>query len=201
VIRPGARLRAAALLPALALSPLAAPPLASAARAPAAPAPPRGPRLVLVSSSAGERTVTVRDLKFVVFRRTYYQRRAPRAEDASGRRVDVEDRRLECRCVRFADWSKVKLKFLRQVEITYPEGGREALVRLTGRDGKVREFPAGSLFGAAGSLPPRFAATVDGTLQEFPLLLGDQPGEEWPEERLVRILLVPPLPAPAPRRR
>jgi len=32
VIRPGARLRAAALLPALALSPLAAPPLASAAR-------------------------------------------------------------------------------------------------------------------------------------------------------------------------
>ncbi len=171
---------------------------ASARRSSSATA--KGPRLVIASSGGAERVVEVRDLSFVYFRRTYYQMRSPRAEDAAGRRIDVEDRRREDRSVRFEDESKARFYVLRQIEITYPEGGREALVRLTWRDGRMREVPAGSLAGGSSQLPPRFAATVDGALREFPLLLGDAPDERWPEERLVRILFVPtPLP-PRPKR-
>ena len=177
--------------------------LAAAGSAPAAAArrsPPRPPNAVLWSAAAGERAVQVDDLRFVFFRRSYYQQRAPRSEEASGRRVQVEDRRKECRCLRFEDWSKTKFKLLRQIEISYPPGGRVALLRLTERTGGLREVRADTLFGAKDSAPPSFSAVIAGSVREFPLVLGSDPGDDWPEERLVRILLVR-SPPPPPRRR
>lgn len=187
--------RAAALgfLAALALDPASASPASRPAR-------PRGPAIVLSSADVGERTLETSDLRFVFFRRTYYQKHAPRSEEASGRRVQVEDRRKECRCLRLEDWSKVKFKSLRQIEILYPPGERAARLRLTERAGAVREIRADGLFGGGGPATPFFAAMVEGAEREFPLVLGDDPRDEWPAERLVRILLVR-LPPPPPRRR
>lgn len=154
--------------------------------------------ITLVGPAGGERAAEALDLGFVFFERVYYQRRAPRAEDPAGRRTEVEDRRRECRCVRFQDWSRVKFKLLRQIEIGYPAGERAARLRLTMRTGKVREVSAADLFGGHGAFGPRFAATVDGETREFPLIRGGAPGDDWPEELLVRILLLRP---PAPARR
>jgi len=172
-------------------------PIASGATARSSP---HRPAAVLWSAAGGERTVEIDDLRFVYFRRSYYQKRAPRSEEASGRRVQVEDRRRECRCLRFEDWSKTKLKMLRQIEISYPPGSRVALLRLTERAGGLKEVRADSLFGAKDAAPPSFAAVIAGSEREFPLVLGSDPKDDWPEERLVRVLLVR-SPPPPPRRR
>src|SRR5206468_9957924 len=153
--------------------------------------PPGNPTLVL-ESPGGERTNPARDLRFVFFERIYYSRHAPRSEEARGERVDIEDRRRECRCVRLADWSKFKFSKVRQIEIAYPLDGAVALLRVTEMDGAMRELRADSLYGAMDSFAPRFAARVDGEVREFALLLPEQ--EAWPEERLVRLLLKRPPP-------
>lgn len=144
--------------------------------------------LVLVSPDGEERTAPAPDLAFVYFERVYYTRRAPRTEDPSGRRIDVQDRRRECRCVRLEDLSEIPFRKLRQIEISYTADGRMATVRLTHRRGVIREYQAGTLGGGQSPFIPRFAATVDGVHREF--LLG---AEEWsdapPGERLARVLL------------
>jgi hypothetical protein len=178
------------------------PPAAAAARAAARTTarPAAGPRLVLRDSEGAERIVQARDLVFVIFRRTFYQRTTPRSVDASGRRIDVEDRREDCRCVRFGDESRAKFKLLREIEIRYPEDGHEAIVRLTWRTGRVREVQAGALAAGQSPLPPRFAATIDGMLREYPLVRGEGPDGSWQDERLVRVLFVPEPPPPRTRR-
>jgi hypothetical protein len=154
---------------------------------------PRGPFLVLSSPRTGERTVAVPDLRFAYFQRTYYEKRAPRSEDPSGRRLEVKDRRRECRCLRLQDWSRISFGDLRQIEIRFPPGGQAARLRLTWRPGKVREISAATLYGAAGPLPPRLVATIEGGIREFPLVL-NEPGAAWPEEIPIRIQLLPPPP-------
>jgi hypothetical protein len=108
----------------------------------------------------------------------------------------VHDRREECACLRLSDWTKIDFKKLRQIEIDYPAGSRLAILRLTGRDGVVREVPAGALFGAADPFPPRFGATVDGMYREFPLVLEENVAADRRDERLTRILLVTSPPPP-----
>jgi len=142
---------------------------------------------VVLHTPAGERTIPAVDLTFVYFERIYYHKGAPRSEEATGERLDVEDRRKECRCVRLQDWSKIKFSKTRQIEIEYPPDGRVAFLRVTLLNGDMRQVRADSLFGAYDSFPPRFAARVDGDVREFPLLL--PPQGTWPEERLIRLLL------------
>ncbi len=156
-------------------------------------------RLALDSSREGGREVDVADLAFVFYERVYYHKRAPRSEDASGRRVDIEDKRQECACLRFEDGSKVKFSSVRQIEVSYADSEREARLRVTERDGGVREVRASALSGASSSLSPRFAATIDGAVREFPLILRGDPDELWPEERLQRALLVFPKRGRPPR--
>ncbi len=151
---------------------------------------PRGNPTLVLASPAGERTLPVSDLVFVHFERLYYHRRAPRSEDASGSRMEIEDRRRECRCLRMQDWTKMKFKTIRQIEFTYPPDGTVARLRVTRRDGRVSEMGADALHGASESFGPRFAAGVDGQQREFPLILAE--GEHWPDERLTRLLLMRP---------
>lgn len=159
---------------------------------------PRGNPTLVLASPAGERTVPVPDAMFVHFERLYYHRRAPRSEDASGSRMEIEDRRRECRCIRMQDWTKLKFKMIRQIEIVYPPDGNVARLRITRRDGRISEMGADSLYGGE-SFGPRFAATLDGQLREFPLILAE--GEQWPDERLARILLSRPPQKPPPAKR
>jgi len=160
--------------------------------------PPMGnPTMIVVGPSGEELDYPVRDLRFVSFERIYYNRRAPRAEEPSGRRVEVKDRREDCRCVRFEDYSKLKFKKLRQIEITYPVNARVAQVRLTRLTGEVREVAADTLWGGRNPLPPRFTATIHGQLREYPLIADQGESAGWPEERLVRILLKRPPAKPA----
>jgi hypothetical protein len=161
---------------------------------------PRGNPTLVLASPEGERTVPVSDLVFVHFERLYYHRRAPRSEAASGNRMEIEDRRRECRCLRMQDWTKMKFKTIRQIELIYPPDQPIARLRVTRRDGRVSELGADALHGASESFGPRFAATLDGQLREFPLILAE--GESWPDERLTRLLLLrPPQKAPPPARR
>ena len=153
---------------------------------------PRGNPTLVLDSPGGERTIPAVDLAFVSYERIYYRRGAPRSEEATGQRLDVEDRRRECRCVRLDDSSKLKFSKVRQIEINYPPEGRVAHLRVTLFDGRVRELGADSLFGATDSFAPRFAARVDGEVREFLLILPER--ETWPEEKLVRLLLKRPPP-------
>jgi len=152
------------------------------------PKTPLGNPTLVLESPGGERTIPAVDLRFVFYERIYYRRHAPRSEEAKGERVEVEDRRRECRCVRLADWSKFKFSKVRQIEIAYPLNGAVALLRVTEMDGGMRELRSDTLFGAVDSFAPRFAARVDGEVREFPLILSE-PGSGWPEEKLVRLLL------------
>lgn len=186
-------MRRLAVLTAAALLPAAAPAAAPRRLPP-------GPRLVLESAGGPGREVEVHDLVFAFERRTYYTRRAPRSDEASGRRTDVEDRRRECRCLRLQDWSKIKFVRLRQIEIDYPVGSPWARLRLTYRDGDLREIAARDLFGGEDPEPPRLAATIDGAIREFPLALSG-PADAWPGERLARVLFVVQPPPPPPRTR
>ncbi|HET6278818.1 MAG TPA: hypothetical protein VFG08_08550, partial [Candidatus Polarisedimenticolia bacterium] len=102
----------------------------AAGRAAAGPRAPRQPpRLVLHSADSAERMVTVEDLSFAYFRRIFYTKSASPAESPSRQRIEIQDRREECPCLRLSDWSKIKFKKLRQMEIVYPEGSRLALLR------------------------------------------------------------------------
>ena len=163
----------------------------SAATAGAARTPPGNPTLV-IETPAGERTMPAVDLKFVYFERVYYSRHAPREEEATGERMEVEDRRHESRSLRMADWTKVKFFNIRQIEIVYPSDGTVARLRVTATDGSIREIRADSLYGGVESFAPRFAARVDGEVHEFVLIVPEPGG--WPEERLVRLLLKRPPP-------
>ena len=163
----------------------------------AARTPPGNPTVIL-EGPGGERTIPAVDLAFVFFERIYYRRGAPRSEEASGERLDIEDRRHECRCVRLEDWSRLKFSKLRQIEFVYPSDDRVARLRVTFLDGRVRELRADALSGAVESFAPRFSARVDGEVREFLLILPEH--GSWPEERLARLLLKRP-PAPPRGRR
>jgi len=160
--------------------------------------PPGNPTLVLAAPS-GEKTFPVSDLTFVYFKRIFYKRHAPRSEEATGRRIDIEDRRKHCRCLRLEDWSTIKFGEIRQIELSYAGGETVAVLRVTLRDGSMQVLRADSLYGGKDSLAPRFFATVDGERREFPLILPADAGG-WPEETLVRLLLIRPPPATGRRR-
>ncbi len=147
------------------------------------------PAVVLVNQHGQEQLFDVDDLTFASFKRIIYEKAAPRDEDPSRRRVEVEERRIETRGLRMSDWSTIKFSKLRQIEITYPESGRVSLLRLTSNKGAVQEIAADRLHGADAPLPPRIAATIDGVVHEFRLILSDASRDKWPEERLARILL------------
>ncbi len=153
---------------------------------------PRGNPTLVLDAPGGERTIPAVDLAFVYYERIYYRRRAPRSEEATGQRGEVEDRRRECRCVRLEDSSKLKFSKVRQIEIVYPPDEGVARLRVTLYDGRVRELLGDSLSGAADSFAPRFAARVDGEVREFLLMLPER--GSWPEEKLVRLLLKRPPP-------
>jgi hypothetical protein len=153
---------------------------------------PAGNPTLVIESPAGERTIPAVDLEFVYYERVYYRRHAPRDEEATGERMDVEDRRQESHFLRMEDWTKVKFSKVRQIEIGYPSDSAVARLRVTWIDGSMREIRADSLYGAVDSFAPRFAARVDGEVHEF-LLIVPEPGS-WPEERLVRLLLKRPPP-------
>ena len=161
----------------------------------------KGPLVTLVSEARGERTLEVFDLRFASFETIYKHKAAPRSESPTGERIEVIHKRKECSCVRLADYKKISLQQVRQIDVTYPEGGRVALVRITWRDGKVREYPATALYGGDGLFPPRFTATVEGQPLEFPLILPDTKEAAWPEERLVRAILYRPGTAPPPHKK
>jgi hypothetical protein len=167
--------------------------LPQAAPATKAPHTPRGNPTIVLASAAGERTIPAVDLRFVYYERVYYNRHAPRSEESRGERTDVEDHRHECKFVRLDDWTKIKFSKVRQIEITYPDDGTVARLSVTQFDGTLRQLRADSLYGAADSFAPRFAARVDGEVREFPLILTER-GSTWPEERLVRLLLKRPPP-------
>lgn len=131
-------------------------------------------------------------LAFAYFRRSYYRKTVPRAEEPGGQRTEVSDKRRECGCLRLEDWSKIKFGKLRQIEILYPAGAGEARLRLTYRAGRLRVLPASALYGGQTEIPPMFIATAGGELMEFPLVLPGEPEAHWPEETLARILFVHP---------
>jgi hypothetical protein len=160
----------------------------------------KGPLVTLVSEVRGERTLEVFDLRFASFQTIYKHKAAPRSESPTGERIEVIHKRKECSCLRLADYRKISMRQVRQIDVTYPEGGRVALVRITWRDGKVREYPATGLYGGDGLFPPRFTATVEGQPREFPLILPDTQDATWPEERLVRAILYRPTSPPPPKK-
>jgi hypothetical protein len=153
--------------------------------------------LATLANPAGERDVAISDLRFVYFKTSYRHTRAPREEIASGERVEILSTRDDCRCVRMADYSRIKMKSIREIAITYTPGDRVAAVRITRTNGSVQEYPATSLYGGTGLFPPQFSASIDGVTREFPLILEARPDAAWPEETLVRVMLSP-APQPAP---
>ena len=165
----------------------------------AGPRPPkRDPAIILAMPDGQERLIEVTDLSFAFFERSFYQRSTPKSENLQRQRVDIEDRREECHCLRLEDWTKIKFREMQQIEIRYPPDGHFANLRITHRNGTILEMPAERLHGAGGPIPPRFSATVDGIVREYRLVLPDPDHDRWPEERLVRILLRRP---PETRRR
>jgi hypothetical protein len=153
---------------------------------------------VLETSGQVEREADATEVLFVYSATTYRHRRAPESESPTGERIDIIETRHECKCIRFADYSRVKMNKIREIAITYPPDGHKAVVRVTRRNGDVNEYRANELYGGDGLFPPRFAVTIDGQVREFGLVLEDRPGAAWPDELLTRILLVrPPPPKPA----
>jgi hypothetical protein len=158
------------------------------------------PVTLTLHGAEGERAVQATDLTFVSFHVRYRRTRAPVEESPTRERVEVLSDRDECRCVRFDDYSRVKFRKIREIEIAAPPGERMAKVRVTRLDGKSNEYPVTRLWGGTDLFPPYFTAVIDGVVREFPLVLGDAPDAAWPEEMLVRALLVKPAP-PKGRRR
>jgi hypothetical protein len=156
--------------------------------------------LVTLRDAQGERDVEAHDLRFVYFKVTYRQTRAPREEIAGGQRTEVIADREECQCIRLPDWSKIKMKRIRAIEITHGPSDRVAIVRVTRGDGHVNEYRATALYGGDGLYPPFFSATIDGAHREFPLILEGNAGAAWPEESLVRIFRTTKPPPPKNKR-
>ena len=156
--------------------------------------------LVTLRDAQGERDVEAHDLRFVYFKTTYRQTRAPREEVPGGQRTEVIGDRKECRCIRFPDWSKIKMSKIRAIEITHGAPDRVAVVRVTRADGHVNEYPATSLYGGDGLYPPFFSATIDGVHREFPLILEGHADSAWPDESLVRIFWTTTSPPPKTKR-
>ena len=156
--------------------------------------------LVTLRDAQGERDVEAHDLRFVYFKTTYRQTRAPKEEAPSGQRTEVIGDRKECRCIRFPDWSKIKMKRIRAIEITHGPPDRVAVVRVTRGDGHVNEYPATSLYGGDGLYPPFFSATIDGVHREFPLILEGHADAAWPDESIVRIFWTTTSPPPRTKR-
>jgi len=156
--------------------------------------------LVTLRDAQGERDVEAHDLRFVYFKTTYRQTRAPREEIPGGQRTEVIGDREECRCIRLPDWSKIKMKRIRAIEITHGPSDRVAIVRVTRGDGHVNEYRASALYGGDGLYPPFFSATIDGAHREFPLILVGNAGVEWPDESLVRIFWTTKAPPPKTKR-
>jgi hypothetical protein len=152
--------------------------------------------LLTLAGEAGEHEVEVHDFRFVYFLTSYRHTRADPDETPTGERVEIVQTRDECRCVRLADWSSIKVSKIREIAISYPPGQRVASVRVTRKSGRVNEYPATDLYGGDGLTPPMFSATIDGTHREFPLILDARPGSAWPDERLVRVLFVRSAPPP-----
>jgi hypothetical protein len=142
-----------------------------------------------LATPAGEHDVEITDFRFVYFKTSYRHTRAPREEISSGERVEIVSTRDDCHCVRLADYSRIKMKSIREIAITYSPGDRVAAVRITRTNGSVKEYPATSLYGGTGLFPPQFSATIDGVTHEFPLVLEGREDAAWPEETLVRVLL------------
>jgi hypothetical protein len=156
--------------------------------------------LLTLRDAQGEHDVEAHDLRFVYFKTTYRQTRAPREEVAGGQRTEVIGDRKECQCIRFLDWSKIKLGRVRAIELTHGPSDRVATVRVTRDDGRVNEYPATSLYGGDGLYPPFFSATIDGVHREFPLILEGRDGVAWPDETLVRIFRTTKSPPPKTKR-
>jgi len=180
----------AILLVVLLVSPCAAAPTRRGSPAPARDR--NHAELVLSSADGGERSVGVGDLAFAYFKRSFYRKAAPRAQEPGGQRLEISDKRRECRCLRLEDWTKIKFLRLRQIEILYPADAGEARLRLTYRGGRLQDVPASALYGSQREIRPRFMPPVAASIREFPLLLPDAPKARWPEESLLRIVFVQP---------
>lgn len=152
--------------------------------------------LLTLRDAQGQRDVEAHDLRFVYFKTTYRQTRAPKEEVPGGQRTEVIGDREECRCIRFPDWSKIKMTRIRAIEITHGPTDRVSVVRVTRDDGRVNEYPASSLYGGDGLYPPFFSATIDGVHREFPLILDGHADAAWPDETLVRIFRTTTSPPP-----
>jgi hypothetical protein len=158
-----------------------------------AAAKPKSVRLTL-TGPGGERLVAATDLRFIYFKTRYRRRGVPVEESATRERLEVLSDREDCRCVRFADYSRVKFSKLREIEIVVQPDSALASVRVTRLDGHSNEYRVDDLWGGAELFPPHFAAVIDGVEREFPLRLAEEPGAAWPQEMLVRALLVAPPP-------
>jgi hypothetical protein len=156
--------------------------------------------LLTLRDAQGERDVEAHDMKFVYFKTIYRQTRAPKEEISGGQRTEVIGEREECGCLRFPDWSKLKMKRIRAIEITHGPSDRVAVVRVTRRDGQVNEYRATALYGGDGLYPPSFSATIDGAHREFPLVLVGNATAGWPDESLVRIFWTTKTPPPKTKR-
>lgn len=174
--------------------------LVAAAAAPAAAAKPKTVRLTLTGPE-GERTVEATDLRFVFFETRYRRLRVPAEESPTRERVEILNDREDCRCLRLADYARIRFNILRTIEVRTSPGETVARVQVVRRDGKTNEYLATGLYGGDGLAPPLFMATIDGVTREFPLVLQDTPGAAWPAEMLVRALLTPPPPPPGSRSR
>jgi len=159
---------------------------------------PKPVRLTL-TGPGGERTVEGTDLRFIYFRTRYRRTRVPIEESPTRQRLEVLSDRDDCRCVRFADYSRVRFSKLREIELVTHPGERSASVRVTRLDGTSNEYPVDRLYGGGDLFPPQFSVTIDGVEREFLLRLADDADAAWPEEMLVRALLVPRPPPPGRR--
>lgn len=153
-----------------------------------------------LAGPGGERLVEGTDLRFVYFLTRYRRRSVPVEEDPTRERLEVLNDRHDCLCLRFADYSQLKFNKLREIEIVTLPDRRSATVRVTRRDGRSNEYPVENLWGGDDLFPPHFAIIIDGVEREFPLRLAEDTGAAWPQEMLVRALLVPPPPARGRRR-
>jgi len=160
---------------------------------------PKPVRLTL-TGSGGERTVEGTDLRFVYFHTRYRRTRVPVEESPTRQRLEVLSDRDDCRCVRFADYSRVKFTKIREIEIVTHPGERSATVRVSRLDGRTNEYPVDRLWGGGEMFPPHFSVTIDGVEREFLLRLADDTGATWPDEMLTRALLVRRPPPPGRRR-
>lgn len=154
---------------------------------------PKTVRLTL-TGPAGERTIEATDLRFVFFHTRYRTTRAPVEESPTRERTEILSDRDDCKCLRLADYSRIRFNIVRSIEVRTTPGDNVASVQVVRMDGKTHEYPATALYGGDGLAPPLFMATIDGLAREFPLIL--QEGASWPDEMLVRALLTRPPPPP-----